>query len=753
VIQRVGELVDHFESSGWPVAGAVIRMAQTLSPAFAFPTEAEVAEWAQLLKSNTAFDALSFALRRARSLEEALDRARSAQELRAGLAARGTDAENLTMLSLVISKTKNAIAIMEPDGTITAVNAAFVQMTGYAPGEAVGQRYDDLLFGPSTDAAATSAYRRARDDGRELIQDLLLYRKDGATFWIESDLIPVANAAGRLTRWILIGNDITRRRQTEDALRAAKETAEANSRLKSEFLANLSHEIRTPMNAIMGMTELALATPLTDEQQQYLQTVRSSSELLLSLLNDILDLSKIEAGKMEMEEIDFSISDVVGDTVKTLDVKARQKGIALSANVAAGLPPIVRGDPTRLRQILLNLIGNAIKFTDTGSVTVTVEEQWRRDTEISLQFSVRDTGIGIPAAQLDRIFEPFKQGDASTTRKYGGSGLGLTISSELVRMMNGRIWVQSTPGHGSTFHFTIHLKWSMLPARSPAGIPAKLPLALPRPASDTASTALVAPATRRLRILVADDHDANRNLVTTVLGKRGHACVEAANGYQVLEALDRESFDVVLMDVQMPGMDGYQATAAIRKREEEQGGHVPIIALTAHAMSGDRERCLLAGMDAYLAKPLRPSELVQLVESVPPSSSSSKAAAMSPTPEEEAASPGYDLQVALESLDNDVDLLINQMSFFLNDGPVLIGQINAAIAQRDAHQLQIAAHRLKGMLARYAFHGAVELAFALEQQGKLGAFDGADALADQLAPLVARLATGIQEYIQQHSSQ
>ena len=331
VIQRVGELVDHFESSGWPVAGAVIRMAQTLSPAFSFPTDTEVAEWAQMLHANTAFDALAFALRRARSLEAALDNARSLQELRAGLAARASDTENLTMLSLVISKTKNAIAIMEPDGTIVAVNAAFVQMTGYAAGEAVGKRYDDLLFGPSTDLLSASEYRRARAEGRELTQDLMLYRKDGGTFWVESDLIPVQNAAGQLTRWISIGNDITRRRQTEDVLRAAKETAETNSRLKSEFLANLSHEIRTPMNAIIGMTELALATELTGEQRGYLQTVRSSSEALLGLLNDILDLSKIEAGKMELEHIDFPLAEIVRETIQTLSVKAQQKGIELKS--------------------------------------------------------------------------------------------------------------------------------------------------------------------------------------------------------------------------------------------------------------------------------------------------------------------------------------------------------------------------------------------------------------------------------------
>ena len=334
----------------------------------------------------------------------------------------------------------------------------------------------------------------------------------------------------------------------------------------------------------------------------------------------------------------------------------------------------------RLRQILLNLIGNAIKFTDQGGVTVAVEEQWRSDAEIRLHFSVLDTGVGIPAVQLDAIFEAFQQGDASTTCKYGGSGLGLTISSELVRMMKGRIWVQSAVGQGSTFHFTIHLKWSAAPAAVPAAIPEHMPCALPRPTAANAAPPLMSTAcARRLRILVADDHDANRHLVTTVLTKRGHQCVEASNGQQVLEALARQTLDAVLMDVQMPGMDGYQATAAIRKREEGEGGHVPIIALTAHAMSGDRERCLLAGMDAYLAKRLRPSELVQLVESLPATTNSRSGAHPLPSTDESSASPGYDLHAALASLDNDVDLLISQMSFFVNDGPVLREQIDQAL--------------------------------------------------------------------------
>ena len=750
VIQRVGEMLDYFESSGWPFSGAVIRMAQALSPAFPAPTESEVADWAQMLHANTALDALAFALSRARTLESALGHARCQEELRAGLAARASEAENLTMLSLVISKTKNAITILEPDGTIIAVNDAFLQLTGFDAAEAVGDRHDELLFGPSTDPAAIGRFREALATGRELTQDIMQYRKDGRTFWVESNLIPVAGATGEVTRWIAIDNDVTKRRQTEDALRTAKETAETNSRLKSEFLANLSHEIRTPMNAIIGMTELALGTELTDEQRGYLQVVRSSSESLLGLLNDILDLSKIEAGKMEMEDIDFQLAEVIRDTVKALEVRAREKGLRITCDLPADLPQIVRGDPTKLRQILLNLVGNAIKFTAHGEVAIEVEQQWRSEDETGLHFLVRDTGIGIPPDKLDKIFQAFTQADASTTRKYGGSGLGLTITSELVRMMQGRIWVQSTVGSGSTFHFAIRLR---------LGSSAQTPSV----AADAAQRVLIAEtgephdrgpktetARRPLRVLVADDHDANRHLVVTVLKKRGHICSEAANGREAIEALARGEFDVALMDVQMPVLDGYQATAEIRRREADTGRHLPIIALTAHAMTGDREKCLAAGMDAYLPKPLRPKELITLVESV----LELKQTASGPAGKGEAAGeddPGFDLAAARESLDNDMDLLLSQMNFFLHDAPILASHIREAIEGHDSHHLQLASHRLKGMLARYAYHEAASIAYQLEQMGRDGDPDGALPLWHELVPLVDRLATAIRHYIAGHA--
>ncbi len=753
VMQRVGKLVDHFESSGWPVSGAVIRMAQALSPAFPLPSEAEVADWAQILKSNTTLDALAYALRRARSLETALGSARCREQLRSGLGGSSSETEHFTMLSLVISKTKNAITILEPDGTIIGVNDAFVQMTGYSPAEAAQQRLSDLLFGPSTDPSSKLAYHSALEKGDELTQDIMQYRKDGHTFWVESDLIPVRNAESLLTRWIVIQTDITRRRQTEEALRAAKETAEKNSRLKSEFLANLSHEIRTPMNAIIGMSDLALATDLTADQREYLQTIRSSSEALHDLLNDILDLSKIESGKMELEEVSFSLPGIVQDTIKTLSVNAQRKGLALTADVPDDLPRQLRGDPMKLRQILINLVGNAIKFTEQGAVRVEVESQWRSEEEIGLHFQVHDTGIGIAADKLGEIFEAFRQGDASTTRRFGGSGLGLTISSELVRMMGGQIWVESLEGEGSVFHFT---------ARFQLGYPLALPAAVPAasaptaPTSHCAPTAMMsradgwksAPRVRPLRVLVADDHAANRHLVTSVLHSRGHECIEAVDGQETLAALQGSDFDVILMDVQMPIMDGFQATAAIRKQEESSRRHVPIIALTAHAMSGDRERCLSAGMDAYLAKPLRPGKLVELVESVAELKPAASSKTMNGHQSAE-SSTEFDLTFALESLDHDKDLLISQMQFLLNDAPILLAEIAAALNNADARRLQLAAHRLKGMLGRYAYRDAVDLALQLEQKGQHDDLPGARPLYEQLIPMVRRLESAIQRYMSQ----
>jgi hypothetical protein len=503
------------------------------------------------------------------------------------------------------------ISVLDTDGRYHYASPSHERILGYRPEELIGKNVFTLIHPDDSPAALMAFAQGTTHPDTSRGAEFRIRHKDGSWRYLESvgQMLDAEHALG-----IFNSRDITDRKRVEIELEHARQVAEAANRAKSEFLANMSHEIRTPMNGILGMIGLALDLPITREVREDLELAQSSAESLLTVINDILDFSKIEAGKLVLDPIDFSLRATLAEVIKTFGV--RKKGLALTAAVAPEIPDSLVGDCGRLRQVLVNLLGNAIKFTAQGEVAVRVgiaEPELQPsnspakagaleigdDSEIVLHFSVRDTGDGIPAEKHRGIFNAFEQADGSTARKYGGSGLGLAIVSRLVQVIGGRVWVDSAVGRGSTFHFTARFGVGVQPAEDRV---------------DAASPPL--PAIPPLRILLAEDNIVNQTLAVRLLEKRGHAVTVAANGRDALAAFDRAPFDLVLMDVQMPEMDGFEATAAIRERERVTATHVPIIAMTAHAMKGDEERCLAAGMDGYLSKPIRSQQLYETLASV-----------------------------------------------------------------------------------------------------------------------------------------
>jgi len=493
----------------------------------------------------------------------------------------------------ILNQIQDGCSVVDLRGRYLFVNDAFCRLFGLSREKIIGHSFRDTQ-NPVRHARTFEIFNQVFRTGEAATYD---YQVSPSQF-IEQSIALEHDAGGKAIAFISIYRDCSARKRAEEALARARDAAEAANRAKSEFLANISHEIRTPMNGIIGMTALMLDTLLTPQQSDCLQTIRGQAESLLGVVNDILDFSTIESQRLELESIPFALGDTVHEAVAVVARDAQAKCLALSSQVSPLAPPVVVGDPLRLKQVLTILLSNAVKFTERGGVTLDVSADTPLNDRVTLRFDVSDTGIGMRADERQAIFEPFRQVDGSMTRRFGGTGLGLAIAATLAHLMDGGITVDSAPEAGSTFHFTARLRT----ARAEVSAAARASMLGPPESA------------RPSRILVAEDNLVNQRVAAGLLSKRGHAVTVVSNGREALAALQHGAFDLVLMDVQMPDMDGFAATAAIREWERGTGSRVRIVAMTAHAMTGDRERCLAAGMDGYLAKPIDHRALYAAVE-------------------------------------------------------------------------------------------------------------------------------------------
>ncbi len=635
------------------------------------------------------------------------------------------------------------VYLTNPDGNLVDANDSFLKMLGATRGDLESGRLQHrTLTAPEHSEVNRIAMQELATEGRCEPFENEFVRLDGSRIPALVGVVRLSEGEDHIIGFAL---DLTEQKRTEQALADARDVAEAANRTKDEFLASVSHELRTPLNSVIGLTDLVLADSEANPVRDDLATVRESAHTLLVLVNDILDFSKLEAGQFELTPSRFSPARTVEESLRGVRVKADEKYLKLHASIDSDVPDVVDGDELRLRQVLTNLLSNAVRFTDEGEVMVSVSMDSENTEDVTLHFAVRDTGIGIAPEDRDRIFAPFTQADSSLTRQYGGTGLGLAICVKLARLMNGRLWLDSETGQGSTFHCTVRFGKPTSDS-CVAGtdhefeFPPGEPVAIAR--------LLDTPAPHSLCLLVAEDIPANQRLLETVLTRRGHTLQFAENGQQAVDLWANGEFDGILMDVQMPQVDGLRATRRIREREMQSQGHTPIIAMTAHAMQSDREACLQAGMDAYMAKPIDTRRLIELVEQVchpdglefyPPEllsvvdpAETSVGGVTESNNTAAALELAFDYESALARLDGKEELFRDMVQFFDEDVTDLLTTLRYGLVAGNSKEVTRAAHSLKGLVASLSAEPARSAAQAVEEASRSGG--SAD-----LKPLVAEL--------------